>query len=47
MRVRWDLKALEQLEAEGVYIAQDSPVAASLVGNRIMDAADGLATHPL
>ncbi len=47
MRVRWDVKALEQLEAEGLYIAQDSPGAASRVGIRIMDAADGLATYPL
>ncbi len=47
MRVRWDLKALEQLEAEGLYIAQDSPAVASRVGIRIMDAADGLARYPL
>ena len=47
MRVRWDPKALARLEAEGDYIARDSPVAAARVIARIMDAVDDLAIHPL
>jgi len=47
MKVRWDPKALERLEAEGDYIAQDSPAAASSVIARIFAAVDGLATYPL
>ncbi len=47
MRVRWDPKAVDRLEAEGDYIAQDSSHAAVRVIARILDAADGLAAHPL
>ncbi len=47
MRVRWDPKALERLQAEGEYIAQDSPAAAARVIARIFAATDGLAAHPL
>jgi addiction module RelE/StbE family toxin len=47
VRVRWDPKALARLEAEGDYIAQDSPVAAGRVITRIMNAVDDLAAHPL
>lgn len=47
MRVRWDPKALERLEAEGEHIARDSPTIAAGVIARIFDAADNLAAHPL
>ena len=47
MRVWWDPKAVDRLEAEGDYIAQDSPEAAVRVITRILDAADGLAAQPL
>ncbi len=47
MRVRWDPKAVDRLEAAGDYIARDSLDAAASVTTRILDAADGLAAHPL
>jgi len=47
MRVRWDPKAVDRLEAAGDYIAQDSPNASARVIARILDIADGLAAHPL
>lgn len=47
MRVRWDPKAVERLEAIGSYIAQDSPAAAERIVERIFDAVDRLADQPL
>lgn len=47
MRVRWDAKALQRLEAAGDYIAQDSPASAALVVTRIFEAVDDLALYPL
>jgi len=47
VRVRWVPQALERLEAEGDYRAQDSPTAASITISRVFDAVDDLARHPL
>ena len=46
MRIRWDPKALERLEAVGHFSAQDSPMAAVRVVERIYDAVDELANFP-
>jgi toxin ParE1/3/4 len=47
VRVSWDPKALERLEAIGTFIAQDSPAAAVRTVERIFDAVDELSTSPL
>lgn len=46
MRVVWDPKALERLEALGTFIARDSPLAAVRTVERVFNAVDDLATSP-
>ena len=46
MQVKWLRKALQNLEDEAEYIAQDDPTAAQLVVQRIFDAVDRLADNP-
>ena len=46
MRVRWDPKALERLEAVGDFIAQGSPQGAARTVDRIFNAVDELADFP-
>jgi toxin ParE1/3/4 len=46
MQVRWLRKALKNLDAEAEYIAQDDPVAAQLVVQRIADAVGLLSDNP-
>ncbi len=46
MRVRWLQKALRNLDAEASYIAVDDDVAARLVVNRVLAAAEALADQP-
>jgi toxin ParE1/3/4 len=46
MRVRWTRKALRSLDALAEYIAQDRPLAAERMAERIRDAVDLLTTNP-
>ena len=46
MRVRWLRTALANLEAEAEYIAEDDPVAAGRVVQRILRAVDLLTKNP-
>jgi len=46
MRLRWLRRALENLDAEAAYIAQEDPAAARLVEQRILTAVRLLATQP-
>jgi addiction module RelE/StbE family toxin len=47
MRVRWLRRARRQVDEIGAYIARDNPAAADRVVERIRQAADRLAAHPL
>lgn len=46
MQIKWLMKALQNLDAEAEYIAQDNPEAASLVVQRIVDAVNHLSDNP-
>ena len=46
MRIRWDPKALDRLEAVGHYAARSRPNAADRTVERIFEAVDGLADFP-
>lgn len=46
MRIRWLRTALRNLEDEAAYIANDDPVAASMVVERVMQSIALLAEHP-
>lgn len=46
MQVRWLKKALNNLDCEATYIAQDNPVAAQKVVKTIMDTVALLADQP-
>jgi len=46
MRVRWLRKALRNLDDEASYIAADSPDAAQLVVQRVLEAVAMLAQQP-
>lgn len=46
MRVRWLRRALQNLDAEAAYIAQDSPVSAAEFVAHLLDSAARLAAHP-
>ncbi len=46
MQVRWLTKALKNLDDEAEYIAQDNPVAAQLVVQRIFDSVNLLQDNP-
>jgi len=46
MRIKWLKRALENLEAEAAYIAQENPQAAGECVNRILNAVQQLAQHP-
>ena len=46
MQVNWLTRALQNLDAEAEYIAQDNPAAARLVVQRIYEAVNLLADNP-
>ena len=46
MRVRWLNKALQSLNDEAAYIAQDDPAAARIVVQRVFDTVAILADNP-
>ena len=46
MRVRWLKKALQNLDDEAKYIAEDDPAAAKLLVQRIVDAINLLPGNP-
>jgi toxin ParE1/3/4 len=46
MRVRWTRRALRSLDALAEYIAQDRPLAAERMVERIRDTVDRLTTNP-
>ena len=46
MKLRWSSAAERDLEEACTYIASDNPHAAIRVENRIVDAVNGLLTHP-
>jgi toxin ParE1/3/4 len=46
MRVRWTRRALRSLDALAEYIAQDRPLAAERMVERIRDTVDLLTTNP-
>lgn len=46
MRVRWLRTAVRNLDDEAAYIATDSPKAAQLVVQRVLDAVAALAEQP-
>jgi len=46
MQIRWLNKALQNLDGEAAFIAQDDPAAARLVVQRIHDAVQLLAANP-
>lgn len=46
MRVRWLRRALQNLDAEAAYIAQDSPQSAAAFVAHLMASADMLVDHP-
>lgn len=46
MQVKWLIKALENLDDEAGYIAQDDPAAARLIVQRIVDAVNHLLDNP-
>jgi addiction module RelE/StbE family toxin len=46
MRIKWLKRALENLEAEAAYIAQENPKAAGECVNHILSAVQQLARHP-
>jgi len=46
MQVKWLKKALQNLDDEARYIAEDDPTAAKLVVQRIVDAVKLLADNP-
>ena len=46
MRVRWLRQALRNLDAEATYIAQDDPLAARLVVERVLHAVELLTQQP-
>ncbi len=46
MQVKWLIKALENLDDEAGYIAQDDPAAARLIVQRIVDAINHLPDNP-
>ncbi|HEY9420415.1 MAG TPA: type II toxin-antitoxin system RelE/ParE family toxin [Thermoanaerobaculia bacterium] len=46
MRVRWTRRALRSLDQIAAYIAQDRPMAASRMSQRIYEAVENLATNP-
>lgn len=46
MRVKWLRKALENLDDEAAYIAQDSPASAAALVRHLTESAAMLASHP-
>ncbi|HSG38539.1 MAG TPA: type II toxin-antitoxin system RelE/ParE family toxin [Thermoanaerobaculia bacterium] len=46
MRVRWTRRALRSLDQIAAYIAQDRPMAASRISQRIHEAVENLAANP-
>jgi toxin ParE1/3/4 len=46
MRVRWLRRALQNLDAEAAYIAQDSPQSAAGFVRHLLESADLLAAQP-
>jgi toxin ParE1/3/4 len=46
MQVKWLRKALQNLNDEAAYIAQEDPIAARLMVQRVMNAVDMLADQP-
>ncbi len=46
MQVKWLRKALQNLDDEAAHIAQDDPIAARLMVQRVMNAVDMLADQP-
>ena len=46
MQLRWLSKALENLDQEASYIAEEDPAAARVVVQRIVDAVNMLADNP-
>lgn len=46
MEIRWLRKALQNLDREATYIAQDDPAAAGMVVQRIHDAVGLLSENP-
>ena len=46
MQIRWLRKALQNLDNEAAYVAQDDPASASLVVHRIVEAVNNLAENP-
>lgn len=46
MRVRWLRRALQNLDAEAAYIAQDSPQSAAVFVAHLLASARMLAQHP-
>lgn len=46
MQVKWLTRALQNLDAEAEYIAQDNPEAAKLVVQRIVDTVNLLEDNP-
>lgn len=46
MQIKWLNRALQNLDAEATYIAQENPQAARLVAQRIVDAINLLPDNP-
>ncbi|MGI1678344.1 MAG: type II toxin-antitoxin system RelE/ParE family toxin [Cellvibrionaceae bacterium] len=46
MEIKWLIKALENIDDEAEYIAQENPAAAKIVVQRIVDAVNQLADNP-
>lgn len=46
MRVRWLRRALQNLDDEAAYIAQDSPKSAAVFVAHLLSSAEMLANHP-
>lgn len=46
MRVKWLRRALQNLDAEATYIAQDSPQSAAAFVEHVLASAQKLARHP-
>jgi toxin ParE1/3/4 len=46
MQIKWLSKALQNLNDEADYIAQDDPAAAQLVVRRVFDAVNRLSANP-
>ena len=47
MQIKWLTKALQNINDEADYIAQDDPAAAQLVVQRVFDAVNRLPDNPL